>query len=132
VLKKVRPARLPVKLVVADKGYDAESNHEYAHEVLGAQALIPLRNQGIGVWVRGRYRRRLKRGLDERAYHQRAKVETVFSVEKRKIGSIVLARVSSQQHKELIFRAISYNSWRLEALFLLIIEGFYKAMRCAV
>ena len=27
VLKKVPPAQLPVKLVVADKGYDAESNH---------------------------------------------------------------------------------------------------------
>jgi transposase len=129
VLKKVRPAGLPVKLVVADKGYDAESYHEYAHEVLGAQALIPLRNHGVGVWVRGRYRRRLKREFDERAYHQRAKVETVFSVEKRRMGSTVLARVSSQQHKELIFRAISYNSWRLEALFLLIIEGFYKAGR---
>ncbi len=35
VLKKVRPAGLLVKLVVADKGYDAESNHEYTPEVLG-------------------------------------------------------------------------------------------------
>jgi transposase len=129
VLEKVRPAGLPVKLVVADKGYDAESSHEYAHEVLGAQAMIPLRNQGVGVRMRGRYRRKLMRGLDEHAYHQRAKVETIFSVEKRKMGSIVLARVSSQQHKELIFRAFSYNSGRLETLFLPIIEGFYKARR---
>ena len=30
VLKKVLPAGLPVKLVVADKSYDAESNHECA------------------------------------------------------------------------------------------------------
>jgi len=129
VLRKVRPAELPVKLVVADKGYDAERNHEYAREVLGAQTLIPLRNQGIGVWVRGRYRRKLMKEFDEGAYHQRAKVETVFSVEKRKMGSTVLARVPSQQHKELIFRAFSYNSGRLESLFLFFIEGFYKARR---
>jgi hypothetical protein len=39
----------------------------------------------------------------------------------------VLARGTCQQHKELIFRAFSYNSRRMEALFLLFIEDFYKA-----
>jgi len=52
----------------------------------------------------------------------------VFSVEKRKMGSIVLARNASQQHKELVFRAFSYNSARMESLFLLLIEVFYKAL----
>ena len=75
----------------------------------------------------GRYRRRHLRDFDEDAYHERAKVETVFSVEKRKMGSHVLARVPSRQHKELIFRAFSYNSGRMESLFLLFIEDFYKA-----
>jgi hypothetical protein len=46
-------------------------------------------------------------------------------VEKRKMGLHVLARNSSQQHKELIFRAFSHNSRRLETLFLLVISGFY-------
>jgi hypothetical protein len=127
VLKKVRPAGLPVKLVVTDKGYDAESNHEYAHKVLDAQTLIPLRNQGVVVWMRRRYRRRLRKGFDERVYHRRVKVETVFSVEKWRMGPVVLARVSSQQQKELIFRAIAYNSWRSKTLLLLVIEDFYKA-----
>ena len=127
VLEKVLPAGLPVKLVVADKGYDAESNHAYAREVLGARTMIPVRYRGPGIRVGGRYRRRNLRDFDEDAYHQRAKVETVFSVEKRKMGSHVLARVPSQQHKELIFRAFSYNSGRMESLFLHFIEGFYKA-----
>jgi hypothetical protein len=127
VLEKVLPAQLPVRLVLADKGYDAESNHEYAHEVLGSRTMIPVRYRGPGIRVGGRYRRRDLRDFDEDAYHQRAKVETVFSVEKRKMGSHVLARNSSQQHKELIFRAFSYNSGRMESLFLLLIEGFYKA-----
>jgi hypothetical protein len=91
--------------------------------------MIPVRYRGPGIRVGGRYRRRNLRDFDEDAYHQRAKVETVFSVEKRKMGSHVLARVPSQQHKELIFRAFSYNSGRMETLFLLFIEDFYKA-RC--
>jgi hypothetical protein len=127
VLEKVRPAGLPVKLVLADKGYDSESNHEFAQEVLGARAVIPVRCQRPGSKMRGWYRKRQARDFDEGAYHQRAKVETVFSVEKRRMGSAVLARVTSQQHKELILRAFSYNSGRMEALFSLFIEDFYKA-----
>ena len=38
-------------------------------------------------------------------------------------------RRPSQQHRELIFRAFSYNTGRLETLFLLFIEDFYKALR---
>ncbi|HEX9906890.1 MAG TPA: transposase, partial [Thermoplasmata archaeon] len=82
---------------------------------------------GPGIRVGGRYRRRHLRDFDVDAYHQRSKVETVFSVEKRKMGSHVLARDTSQQHKELIFRAFSYNSVRMETPFLLSIEVFYKA-----
>ena len=129
VLKKVLPAQLPVKLVLADKGYDAESNHEYAQEVLGARTMIPVRYRGPGIRMGGRYRRRNLRAHDEDAYHQRAKEETVFSVEKRKMGSHVLAWNASQQHKELIFRAFSYNSGRMESFFSLLIEDFYKARK---
>ena len=89
--------------------------------------MIPVRYRGPGIRVGGRYRRRHLRDFDEDAYHQRSKIETVFSVEKRKMGSHVLARNPSQQHKELIFRALSYNSGRMESLFLLFIEDFYKA-----
>ena len=128
-LKKVRPARLPVKLVVADKGYDAESNHEYAQDVLGARTAIPVRAASRPkIKMRGKRRRRQAKNFDKRGYDgHRPKVETVFSVEKRKMGSIVLARVPSQQHKELVFRAFSYNSARMESLFLLLIEVLYKA-----
>ncbi len=80
--------------------------------------------------MRGKRRRRQRKDFGQRRYDgHRPKVETVFSVEKRKMGSTVLARVPSQQHKELIFRAFSYNSGRMETLFLLFIENFYKAIR---
>jgi hypothetical protein len=118
-----------VKLVVADKGYDAESNHEYAQDVLGARTAIPVRAAlRPKIKMRGKQRRRQRKDFDQRGYDgHRPKVETVFSVEKRKMGSHVLARVPSQQHRALIFRAFSYNSVRMETLFLLFIEDFYKA-----
>jgi len=40
------------------------------------------------------------------------------------MGAHVLARVTAHQHKELIFQAFSYNTRRLETIFLLVIEGF--------
>ncbi len=128
-LKKVLPAELPVKLVVADKGYDAESNHEYAQDVLGARTAIPVRAASRPkIKMRGKRRRRQRKSFDKKGYDShRPKVETVNSVEKRTMGSNVLARVPSQQHKELVFRALSYNSRRIESLFLLIIEVFYRA-----
>ena len=131
VLKKVRPAGLQVRLVVADKGYDAERNHEYAQDVLGARTAIPVRAASRPkIKMSGKRRRRQRKDFDQKGYDShRPKVETVFSVEKRKMGSHVLARVPSQQHKELIFRAFSYNSGRMESLFLLFIEVFYKAVK---
>gem|GEM_PF-332394 len=129
VLKKVEPARQPVKIVLADKGYDSESNHEYAQEILGARTVIPVRaSSRPKIKMRGRRRKRMAREFDEREYHQRAKAETVFSVEKRIMGSYVQSRGVSQQHKELLLRALSYNSNRLELLFLVFIEDFYKAL----
>jgi len=58
-LKKVRLAELPVKLVVADKGYDAESNHEYAQDVLNARTATPLRTASRS---KIKMRRRCRRG----------------------------------------------------------------------
>ncbi len=114
---------------MADKGYNAERNHECALEVQGAETVIPVRAASRPkIKLRGKRRRRQRKDFDQRGYDgHRPKVETVFSVEKRKTGSHVLARVPSQQHKELIFRAFSYNSVRVETLFLLFIEDFYNA-----
>jgi hypothetical protein len=130
-LKKVLAAERPVKVVRADKGYDAESNHEYAQEVLGARTVIPVRAASRPkVKMRGKRRRKMAREWDDEEYHPRVKVETVFSVEKRVSGSHVLARDTSQQHKELVFKALAYNGRRMESLFLLFTEDFYTAPLC--
>ena len=126
VLSKVAPARQHVRIIVADKGYDCERNHEYAHDVLDAVAVIPVRGADRpGIRISWKHRRRQARDLDKEAYHQRVKIETVHSVEKRRMGDNVLAIGTCQRHKELVFRAFAYNVGRLEVLFLLITEDFY-------
>lgn len=126
VLSKVAPARQHVRIIVADKGYDCERNHEYAHDVLDADAVIPVRGADRpGIRISGRHRRKQARDLDTEAYHQRVKVETVHSVEKRRMGDNVLAIGTCQRHKELVLRAFAYDVGRLEALFLLFTEDFY-------
>jgi hypothetical protein len=64
VLKKVEPAGLPVRIVMADKGYDAELNHEYTHEALGARTAIPVRAASRPkIEMRGKHRRRQAPGV---------------------------------------------------------------------
>ena len=59
--------------------------------------------------------------FDEKIYHQRSKVETVFSVIKRKYGSSVLSRSFETQKRELLLRMIAYNIDRKIILSLVII-----------
>ena len=105
----------------ADKGYDAESNHEYAQDVLGARTAIPVRAASRPkIEMRGKRRRKQRKEFDQKGYDShRPKVETVNSVEKRTMGSHVLAHNTS---------SLCCNSRRLESLFLLLIKDFYKAV----
>ena len=77
----------PIKLGLGDKGYDAEKNHVLLREELGAMSIIPARNEDVLVCrTKGRYRKEMKGGYSKKKYHQRSKVETIFSVIKRTIG----------------------------------------------
>jgi len=128
VLAKVRRAGRHVVLVVGDKGYDSEGNHEYVREVLGGRSVIPVRKgDDPRLRVRGRYRREQWKHFDSVAYRQRVKAETVNSVQKRTMGSHVLSRRIGQQHRELLFRALAYNMRRVESLSLLLVGGFLQS-----
>lgn len=90
--------------------------------------MIPVRAASRPkIKMRGRGRRKTAReiGSREGEHHQRVMIETVHSVEKRLMGSHVLARETCQQHKELITRVFSYNSTRLETFSLPVIEDFH-------
>ena len=120
VAKKVIKLNKDVKLVVLDKGYDAEKVHEFIREVMNALSIIPARNENIAIHrTSGRYRKEMKRGYSKKKYHQRSKNETVNSVVKRKYGDGTLALNWREQNKEIIFRLILYASRRFTSIFLL-------------
>jgi hypothetical protein len=100
--------------VVADKAYDAETCHVYVRERLNGYTVIPPRHEGLPVWkTKGRYRKQMRRGYPEAVYHQRSKDETVFSVVKRVMTEHLASRMVRTQNRELAFRLIAYNAYRL-------------------
>ncbi len=93
------------KYVVADKGYDSKKNRYFVLRNMKAYPHIPYRKMS------GRTYERLGVPLrfDKKIYHQRSKVETVFSVIKRKYSSFVLGKSFETQKKELLIRLVAYN-----------------------
>ena len=91
-----------------DKGYDSEGIHELIRDTLNAGSIIPVRDRKRKR-ISGFYRRELARSFDQARYHQRNKVETVFSVLKRKFGESLKARKFQEQIKELKIKLILYN-----------------------
>ena len=124
VAKKVMKLGKAVKIVVLDKGYDAEHVHEFIREFMEAFSIIPARNEDVPIHrTEGRYRKRMKRGYSKKKYYQRNKNETVNSVVKRKWGDGTLALNWRNQNKEIIFRLILYAARRFTSLVFLC---FYK------
>ena len=97
--------------VAADKAYDSESNRKYVIEELNSKPEIPIRGR-LGKHP-GFYRKRNKLG---KAYHQRSKVETAFSVMKRLYKPNIKATTVKQQRKEALFKVLAYNIRRLRKL----------------
>jgi len=101
-------------IYIADRGYDSEKNHKLVGDTIGAFSIIPPRNMEVPIHrTRGKYRKEMKRGYDKKTYNKRAKVETVNSVVKRKMGDDVYSKNVKTQNRELEFRYIAYNARRL-------------------
>jgi len=110
------------KYVVADKGYDSKSNRYFVLRKMKAYPHIPYRKMS------GRTYEKLGVPLkfNKKIYHQRSKVETVFSVIKRKYGSFVLSKSFKTQKKELLLRLVAYNIDR-KIILSLVIVGFHQS-----
>jgi len=66
--------------------------------------------------------------FDEKKYHRRSLVETVFSVEKRVFGDVNYSRSNRLRNKESKLRNICYNIYRYVRFFTLeILKDFYIA-----
>ncbi|MFW6173566.1 MAG: transposase [Elusimicrobiota bacterium] len=117
VAKKVMKLGKDIKLVVLDKGYDAEHVHEFIRNVMGAKSIIPARNENVAIHrTSGKYRKEMKKGYSKKKYHQRNKNETVNSVVKRKWGDGTRALNWRNQNKEIIFKLILYAARRFTSL----------------
>jgi len=93
---------------VLDKGYDSEDIHRLIRDDLRTYSLIPVRTRKRKP-IYGVYRRELARSFDQACYHQRNKVETVFSILKRRFGESLKARKFQAQIKELKIKLILYH-----------------------
>src|SRR6266481_2120714 len=103
--------RAPLRVVLADAEFDSEANHQHIRQRCGAQSIIPAQpRRGI---PRGTLRSQMYRAFPQKEYGQRAKVETVFSVVKRKLSARAPGRCLSSQIRQALLLGLTYNLYRL-------------------
>lgn len=103
VLKKIQCKK--ITMVCADKGYDSKKNRKFVYRKLHAWPNIPKRKTTGENY--------LTRMYSEKTYHQRSKVETVFSVMKKRMTSALKAKTFKTQKLELAYKSLAYNIRRL-------------------
>jgi len=112
---------LNIRYVIADKGYDSKQNRQFVIKN-NAIPIIPVkRHSNFYGYLRSRKK------INGNIYHQRSKIETIFSCIKRKYGSCLKARTCESQKKELICKLIAYNVDRLITLYKIILLGFQQS-----
>jgi len=103
--------RVPVREVLADAEFDSEANHEYIRQRWRARSIIPAKpRRGI---PRGGIRYEMYRAFPQKEYGQRAKIETIFSVIKRKLSSRAPGRSLPLQIRQALLLGLTYNLYRL-------------------
>lgn len=100
LLKRMRKP----KILVADKGYDAEWIHALAHE-LGIITMIPSRKKVH----RGFYRKKMLKLWRTQTYHRREMSESTYGGDKQKYGSYCSSRNIRTQRSDIYVRAVLHN-----------------------
>lgn len=109
-LVRAAQARVGLKTIVADAGFDSEANHQLARDALGIQSLIPAAHgRPPAGEPAGRYRKQMKRHLGQSRYGQRWQVETVNSMIKRLTGEVVNARTYWRRCRLLLLKTLTHN-----------------------
>jgi hypothetical protein len=102
--------RVRLTTIVADAGYDSESNHCHARQERQVRTVIPAKHgRPTNKPARGRYRRLMQVRFNSDAYRQRAQVETVMSMIKRRQGSYVRGTTYWSQCRDLRLMALTHN-----------------------
>ena len=102
----------PVGLVLADAEFDSERNHRHVREVVGAESIIPAK-RGKADWKITGVRAQMRRRFPRRRYSQRAQVESVFSVVKRKLSAKAPGRSDETQRRQAMLLGVAYNIYLL-------------------
>jgi len=105
--RKTRITRL-----LADAGFDSETNHTYARHEHGTAAIIPpTSGRPSDKPPVGKFRRRMKTLWEQyrKEYGQRSQVETSNSMLKRLLGSALRATSGWGRHREMSLRVLTLN-----------------------
>ncbi len=95
--------------VLADAGYDSESNHVFAREVIHSESIMPARcGRPTDKLPSGKYRALMRQELPP-VYGQRWQVETVNSMIKRNLGSELSAKSYWSQCREMSLKVLTHN-----------------------
>jgi len=103
-----------LRTVVADAGYDSESNHRIARHDIGVRSLIkasigrPSKKPPSG-YYRRLMSKRLKGSQKGKTYGKRAQAETVNSMLKRNQGDALRARSPRARQNEQLLRVLAHN-----------------------
>lgn len=119
----------------ADKGYDAEYNHEYINEAMGTIDYIKLKNKNVPIRrTKGTHRKRAKRKLQSKRgrprKNHRNKMESIIFVLKKVFGEHLSATSSKGQRQQTRFRIIAHNAYVKAKR--LILEDFYAPWSKAI
>ena len=114
----------------ADKGYDAEYNHEFVNDVMWSEDYIKLRRKDVPVHrTKGVNRKKAKmRDMKKRGRprkNHRNKMESIMFVLKKVCGEHLTATKAQTQKQQMRFRIIAYNAYKKASL--LLTEHFYGA-----
>ena len=105
-----------------DKGSDSEEIHHQIRDTMDSISLIQI-HERKRKRISGHYRRKMMMSFDSDLYHQRNKVETGFSVLKRKFGEALKARKYRLQVKEIKIKMILYTLSRAMTIFFILIAN---------
>lgn len=101
-------------LVIADKGYSSRKNHQLTADKKGA-LFVPFKENATGksksfpAWKIAFWIWKKFRSFYDSIYHQRSKIESVFSALKKRYGDQLYCKTKSIRRKEMALRFIAYN-----------------------
>jgi len=116
--------RVSVQTVLADAGYDLETNHNFARYGCNVRSVIPPRHGRPTTKLPSTPHRRLMKIYQDYRYGQRWQVESTVSMLKRNLGSFVAARKDSSRAAESMLKVLTHN---IMLIVLWLVDVFYRA-----